>query len=326
MAATERYNGFKLTLQLRGEQFASSKDGQPQSLSPFFLVRRAHGKVKTDKGSLEAAVVPDASYHGNADKASIAYDGSSIHVANTIDPKWPRFEVGIERLCENYDLSKKIVFDFWDFTSKEFLGYILVSVQDLLLLSEFPVLGSNKGATSKVFVEHAELIPPTPYTVADEKAARNICGVILYQASADTPIDLNGLSEVDIAGKAAGGWSYYDTNADPLGNIRYEDFDKIISNCIKTLLSGVKAQLIVYVQDFLKSVVGALNPSLADANKSRIAEKFHDTRALFETLDKSYPLVAKALFRFFDVDGHGTIRRVTARAVFPPEPSEAARR
>lgn len=307
--AAKDYKGFKLALQLRAENL-QSKDGQTRGISPYFVVRRAHGKVKTDKGIEEAAIIPDASYKGNTDKASVVYNGNAIRAENTADPKWPKFEVDVESLCEKGDLSKKLVFDFLDNSSNEFLGFLSVSVQDLLLTSHFEISGSKRGQgpASKIVVEHADLIPPSPFTAADTEAAKKICGVFLYQASTGTIIDLGGMNDVDIAGKSAGGWAYYDSVADEKGNITFAVFNKIISACIRTLISAVKSQASDALKGAIKQVLAALNPSLSDSNKSQFADKLQDSQKLFDTIEKSFPLVAKALFRFFDIDGNGTIR------------------
>ncbi len=105
------YKGYKLALQLRGENL-QRKDAQSVSISPYFVVRRAHGKVKTDKGSEEPAIIPDAFYRGNTDKASIVFSASMIRAENTADPHWPKIEIDIESLFEKGDLKKKLVFEF----------------------------------------------------------------------------------------------------------------------------------------------------------------------------------------------------------------------
>jgi hypothetical protein len=309
--SAQDYKGFKLSLHLRAENLAA----QGSRIDPFFRIRRAHGKVKTDKGVLDISETKEGQYMGSKDKASIVYDGSHIHLENTPNPIWEKVDISVDSLVENGDISQKIIIEIWDFSKQAFTGFLIVSIEELILYNQFVLQvqdgQGNFSPNGKLGVEIAELVPPGPYVKPDIEAARQFCGLLLYQASTGKLLDISGMDEVDVAGKAAGGWAYYDTVADKEGNITYSVFDKIITASLKSIFSGLRSSFEGIGDKILDSHFWPnVDPSVSDAQKRKFLDQLQEKNKIVESANKTFPTISKAIFRFFDIDGNGTIRSV----------------
>ena len=74
-------------------------------------------------------------YMGEKTKSCAVYNGSDHHQKNTLNPSWPPVVIAMHDLCDDGEIYKPILIDFWDHDCQcmndDFMGYCFLSIHDL---------------------------------------------------------------------------------------------------------------------------------------------------------------------------------------------------